>query len=43
MIDRNHDLPLVRQAELLRLSRSTLALRTAVCPGSRACDHATDR
>jgi putative transposase len=24
MIDRNHDLPLVRQAELLRLSRSTL-------------------
>jgi putative transposase len=24
MIDRNHDLALVRQAELLRLSRSTL-------------------
>jgi putative transposase len=24
MIDREHDLPLVRQAELLRLSRSTL-------------------
>ena len=24
MIDRNHDLPLVRQAELLRLSRSSL-------------------
>jgi putative transposase len=24
MIDRNHDQPLVRQAELLRLSRSTL-------------------
>jgi putative transposase len=24
MIDRSHDLPLVRQAELLRLSRSTL-------------------
>ena len=24
MIDRNHDLPLVRQAELLRLSRSKL-------------------
>ena len=43
MIDRNHDLPLVRQSELLRLSRNTLLLRAPACSGSRACDHATDR
>ena len=43
MIDRSHDLPLVRQAELLRLSRSSSVLRAPACAGSRACDHATDR
>ena len=43
MIDRSHDLPLVRQAELLRLSRSTLYYEPQACSGSRACDHATDR
>ena len=43
MIDRSHDLPLVRQAELLRLSRSTLYYEPRPVPASRACDHATDR
>jgi putative transposase len=34
MIDRNHDLPLVRQAELLRLSRSTLYYETQSVPAA---------
>jgi putative transposase len=34
MIDRNHDLPLVRQAELLRLSRSTLYYEPQAVPAA---------
>ena len=34
MIDRNHDLPLVRQAELLRLSRSTLYYEPQAAPAA---------
>ena len=43
MIDRSHDLPLVRQAELLRLSRSRLYYEPRPVSASRACDHAADR
>ena len=43
MIDRGHDLPLARQAELLRLSRSSLYYEPQACAGGRACDHAADR
>jgi hypothetical protein len=44
MIDRGHDLPLVRQAELLRLSRSTLWRGFPIVDFSRSgASIATDR
>ena len=43
MIDRSHDLPLARQAELLRHQPQQRLLPAAAGVRSRSCDHAADR
>ena len=42
MIDREHDLPITQQAEVLRISRG---MSTTAAPGAgrRCCDHAASR
>jgi hypothetical protein len=43
MIDRDHDLPLTRQAKLLKLSRSGFVLPSSAGGAGRFGDHASDR